>query len=344
MENKSENKAKENKKPKDVIESTNSIDLTKYPITTNTFTLTPMAIFIFLLLNILSLMIPAAMIITYFVSALHKNVFHWRLFFIFIDIIGWWTCFLLLSLLFGKLFLILLSLIHKPKEGLFKIDKNDKDYYFYCLRTAVKKYIFWVYNNFCFPWATNLAFKVCNMKADFRSTLFDGWSDLEFIEYGNNVMLGQGAVVLSSMIIGDQLLIKKVIIGDHVVLGGNAVVAPGTIIGANTTLGIWATTHIGQILEPGWIYIGRPARKYKPAEKMKEDKKKQILRRIVDTGEREPFPTETYVKKDIDTIIKKKLDAKYNDWISSEEIKNIKDLKKKYKEEKKKIKREIKDN
>ena len=39
--------------------------------------------------------------------------------------------------------------------------------------------------------------------------MFDGWSDVEFIEYGESVILGQGAVVLSSMIIGDHLLIKK---------------------------------------------------------------------------------------------------------------------------------------
>ena len=102
-------------------------------------------------------------------------------------------------------------------------------------------------------------------------------------------MLGQGAVVLSSMIIGDHLLIKKVIIGDHVVIGGNAIVAPGTIIGKSTTLGVWAVTHINQVLEPNYIYIGKPAKKYQHAHKMIEESKKQPIRRIVDTGERIPF-------------------------------------------------------
>ena len=191
--------------------------------------------------------------------------------------------------------------MHLPKEGLFKMDNKDKDYVFYCLRITVKKYLFWVWNNFCFPWCSNLAFKLCDMRADFKSTMFDGWSDVEFIEFGNNMMLGQGAVVLSSMIIRidneDYLLIKKVVIGDHVVLGGNCIVAPGTIIGKGTTLGVWTVTHINQVLEPDWIYLGRPARKYIPAKKMIEDSKKQALRRIADTGERIPFDVDQFTKK-----------------------------------------------
>ncbi len=124
--------------------------------------------------------------------------------------------------------------------------------------------------------------------------MFDGWSDVEFIDYGESIMLGQGAVVLSSMIIGDHLLIKKVKIGDHAIIGGNAIVAPGTVIGKGTTLGVWATTHVGQVLEPDWIYIGSPARKYQSARKMVEDSKKITVRRIVDTGARIPYDVEKF--------------------------------------------------
>ena len=106
-------------------------------------------------------------------------------------------------------------------------------------------------------------------------------------------MVGQGAVIMSSMIVridnDDHLLIKKVIIGDHVVLGGHSIVAPGTIIGKSTTLGIWAVTHVGQILEPNYIYIGQPAKKYQPTQKALEDSKKNFFRRIVDTNNRVPF-------------------------------------------------------
>jgi hypothetical protein len=318
-----------------------AIDITRYPITTNTFTWTLGASILYLLLFVLSVMVPFTMIITFHVSALLSNLIHWRIAFIFIDILAWWGLYILMTLFVGKLFLIILNLLHKPKEGLFKIDKKDKDFSFYCYRIAVKKYIFWVYNNFCFPWASNLAFKYCNICPSLKSTMFDGWSDLEFIEYGDNVMLGQGAVVLSSMIIGDHILFKKVIIGDHSVIGGNAIVAPGTIIGAKTTVGVWATTHIGQVLEPGWIYIGRPARKYKPAVKMAEDSRKQAIRRIVDTNERIPLEVRRYIKKDVVDIAVEKLDKLYEKWKEEEDVRSDKELKKKYKKEKKKIKRTI---
>ena len=84
---------------------------------------------------------------------------------------------------------------------------------------------------------------------------------------------------------------KKVIIGDHVVLGGNSHVAPGTIIGKNSTLGVWCVTHINQVLEPDWIYIGKPAQKYKTAHRMREESTREPLSRVVDTGERIPYST-----------------------------------------------------
>jgi acetyltransferase-like isoleucine patch superfamily enzyme len=145
---------------------------------------------------------------------------------------------------------------------------------------------------------------MCDISADFKSTMFDGWSDVEFIEYGNNIMIGQGAQVFSSIIIRieqqDYLLIKKVIVGDHVVLGGNSIVAPGTIIGKGTTLGVWTITHINQVLEPDFIYFGSPARKYQPAQKAIEESKKKAMRRIVDMGERIPYDLDQFKNKKIE--------------------------------------------
>ncbi|MFX1276185.1 MAG: acyltransferase [Promethearchaeota archaeon] len=299
-----------------------SIDLSKIPITTNAFRWSLSASFLFIILNIMSLIMPTIMILTFFSTAMKSSFLNWRILLIIIDIFVWWGLYLIVTLALGKSFLILLELIHKPKEGLFEIDKKDRDYRYYCLRIAIKKYIFWVWNNFSFPWASNFAFKICSMRtmsADFKSTMFDGWSDTEFIKYGKNIMIGQGAVVLSSIILRiknkDYLLIKEVIIGDHVVLGGNAIIAPGTIIGHSTTVGVWATTSIGQILEPNWIYYGKPAQKYKrpqwyinlqileearrQAQKIIDESKKPTLRRIVETNDRIPFDVYKYNKANL---------------------------------------------
>ena len=281
----------ENKKFK--VEDDYSIALTKIPITTNGFKWNFASSLIYLILHIFSIIMPTVMVLTFFSFAMDSNFFHFRILFIFIDILAWWGSYLLISLLLGKLFLIILKLIHKPVEGLFRIEKRNRDYSNFCLRITIKKFIFWIWNNFCFPWVSNFAFKMCDIRTDFKSTMFDGWSDVEFIEYGNNIMIGQGAQIFSSIIIRidnfDYLLIKKVIIGDHVVLGGNSIVSPGTIIGQGSTLGVWAVTQINQILDPDWIYIGYPARKYQPAQKAIEESKKKAMRRLVDSGERIPF-------------------------------------------------------
>ncbi|MBD3254370.1 MAG: hypothetical protein GF383_04715 [Candidatus Lokiarchaeota archaeon] len=284
------------KNQNDILDELNTCDLSNYPITTNAFSWTPIAIILYSLLHILSLLLPLVFILTFFDFVMMRNLYNWIFIRLFIDVLAWWGMYILSSLLFGKLFLIILKLLHKPKEGIFRIDNNNRDYQFYCLRIAVKKFVFWIWNNFCFPWVSNLAFKLCDMRADFKSTMFDGWSDVEFIDFGKSIMLGQGAVVLSSMVLNNYLLIKKVIIGDHVVIGGNAIVAPGTVIGSETTLGVWACTHINQALEPGWIYIGRPARKFQPSEKMIEESKSQAVRRIVDTGKRVPYDVNKFTR------------------------------------------------
>ena len=284
-----------------ILEDIDSFDITKYPITTNTFSWSLTASILSIFLHIFSFFIPSVMIMTFFSFAMDSFFFHWRVFIVFLDILAWWGIYILVSLFLGKMALIILKMLHTPREGLFKVDRNNKDYKYYCLRYSVKKFIFWIWNNFCFPWVSNLAFKLCNMRADYKSTLFDGWSDLEFIYFGNNMMIGQGAAVISSMILKidnqDYLLIKRVIIGDHVVLGGHSLVAPGTIIGKGTTLGIWAVTHIGQKLDPNWIYIGKPARKYQPTDKAREESKKVMVRRLVDTNERINFDIYSFKEK-----------------------------------------------
>jgi len=279
-----------------------SVNITKIPITTNGFRWTFTSSLLYLILHILSIIMPTVMVLTFFNFAMDSNYFHWRILLIFIDVMAWWGSYLIISLLMDKLFLIILKLIHTPNEGLFRIDEKNRDYSYFCLRVSVKKFIFWIWENFCFPWVSNFAFKMCDIRADFKSTMFDGWSDVEFIEFGNNIMIGQGAQIFSSIIIRidniDYLLIKKVIIGDHVVLGGNSIVSPGTIIGKGTTLGVWTVTHINQILEPDWIYIGNPARKYKSTQKAIKESKKQVMRRIVDTREKIPFDIHQYTIKD----------------------------------------------
>jgi hypothetical protein len=182
---------------------------------------------------------------------------------------------------FSKLFLILINLLHKPKEGIFKAKKGSKEFEFWQIRIQLKKISIWLLNNCPLPWMDVLAFRWFGVKVDFSSHMIDAWVDTEFISFGRKVMIGQGAVVMSSMILGKYLIIKKVYLDDYTVVGGQTSVSPGTIIGQDTVLGALSTTTFNQLLEQSWIYFGFPARKLK-VNKYAENKPGTIKRINVD--------------------------------------------------------------
>jgi len=179
-------------------------------------------------------------------------------------IISMFFIFIISCMFLSKLFLILINLIHKPREGVFRAEIGDADFEFWCLRTELKKLVMWLMRNFPIPWLDSLAFKWFGVKMDSSSHLPDAWCDIEFVKLGRRVLVGQGAVVMSSMVIGNYLIIKEVILDDYTVIGGMACVSPGTITGRDVLLGAISATVLNQLLEAGWIYFGIPAIKLKP--------------------------------------------------------------------------------
>jgi acetyltransferase-like isoleucine patch superfamily enzyme len=101
------------------------------------------------------------------------------------------------------------------------------------------------------------------VKTNFSNSLFEGWVDTEFIEFGENVVVGQASHIQSTVIMGNLLIIRKTIIEDNVRIGTHSSVMPGTHIGKNAALSSWSMTFVEQELEEGWIYHGIPARKLK---------------------------------------------------------------------------------
>ena len=206
-----------------------------------------------------------------------------------------WFVFILGCFFFSKLFLILINLIHKPREGVFRAEIGDPDFDFWCLRTEVKKIVLWLIRNWPIPWMDILAFRWFGVKMTLSSSLYDSWCDGEFVTFGRRVLIGQGATIMSSMVVGNYLIIKKVICGDYSLVGGHATVAPGTIIGEDTFVSALSTTVYSQILEPGWIYLGIPCIKLKP-NKYAESQREILMKRDVD--EEKKFEVEHEVNID----------------------------------------------
>ena len=209
-----------------------------------------------------------------------------KLLFLPIALLSMYFIFIFSCLFFSKLFLILINLIHKPREGIFRAVKGDIDFDFWCLRIELKKLALWLIRNCPLPWIDVLAFKWFGVDIDFSSHLQDSWSDVEFIKFGRGVMVGQGAVVMSSMVVGNYLIIKKIIFSDYSLIGGKSTIAPGTIFGEDTVLGAVSITTYNQFLESGWIYSGIPGRKLKP-NKYAETRRDIISR--VDVDEEKKF-------------------------------------------------------
>ncbi|MFX1310868.1 MAG: DapH/DapD/GlmU-related protein [Promethearchaeota archaeon] len=168
-----------------------------------------------------------------------------------------------ISIIFAKIILVIVNLLHKPREGIFLRHPSDKDYRYWSLRSTIKKWPIWLSHKFPFPFMDNICSKMFGVKTVYSNSLFEGWVDTEFIEFGKNVVVGQGAVVQSAVIAGNLFIIRKTIIEDNVMIGSQSVVMPGTHIKKNSILGGHSMTTIGQVLEEEWIYLGAPAKKFK---------------------------------------------------------------------------------
>ncbi|MBY8988390.1 MAG: hypothetical protein KGD61_08040 [Candidatus Lokiarchaeota archaeon] len=160
----------------------------------------------------------------------------------------------------AKIFHIIVNAIHKPRTGVFIRHPSDKDYRYWCMRNVIKKWPFWLSHKFPFPFLNNICFKVFGVKTKFSNSLFEGWVDTEFIKFGKNVVIGQGTLVQSSLIIGNLLIIKRTVIDDDVRIGSHAIVMPGTHIKRRSVLASNSVTTVNQTLDESYIYVGVPAK------------------------------------------------------------------------------------
>ncbi|MFX1388097.1 MAG: hypothetical protein ACFE9M_12845 [Promethearchaeota archaeon] len=205
--------------------------------------------------------------------------------------------------IFTKAFILIINMIHKPKEGVFRAVEGNQDYEFWRLRVELKKLVLWFMSNGPLPWVVMWGFRWFGVRIDFSSHLQDAWVDGEFIEFGRNITVGQGAVVMSSMIVGNYLIIKKVILGDHIVVGGLSHVSPGTTMGKESVLGAFSTTIPHQIIEQAWIYLGPQfARKLKP-NKYAEQRRDVIYKKLVDEEVKYEVSQEVNIDEDKKKIL-----------------------------------------
>ncbi|MBD3342802.1 MAG: hypothetical protein GF353_27135 [Candidatus Lokiarchaeota archaeon] len=193
---------------------------------------------------------------------LSAHIVYFWIFFPFLCLLAYFTS-IFSSLVAAKLLLIIINIFHPPRTGIFMRHPSDRDYRYWSLRSTIKRWPIWLSHKFPFPFLDNICFKIFGVKTKFSNSLFEGWVDTEFIDFGKNVVIGQASIVQSAVIMGNFLIIRRTIIEDNVRIGAHCVVMPGTHIGKNCILGAESFTLVEQKLEDGWIYLGTPAKKFK---------------------------------------------------------------------------------
>ena len=209
------------------------------PFTTNT--LTSKKFLIIYILIIWGSIIPTILEFYFFWKLVEKS-YSLLLILLPIQIYLDYIILVLSSIILAKIFLVIINLIHKPKEGIFERNKRNKDYYFWSLRAVVKKWPIWVSRFIPLPFVEKLNYK-----------WFD--NDSEFIELGKKIFIGKGCSIKASIILGNYLIIKRVEIKDNVIVGSNSFITPGTQLDKNTIIKAMSITKYNQKLGPNSFYI-----------------------------------------------------------------------------------------
>jgi acetyltransferase-like isoleucine patch superfamily enzyme len=168
------------------------------------------------------------------------------------------------AILFSSLFLRLINLLHFPKEGQYKRDAKDKDYFYWNLRNLIKKWSLYITATNPFPWLKNrFTLRFFGVKIGKKSICNNSWISSEFVSIGKNVILGMNSTILTFGIEQDKFLLQKIVIEDNVLIGAKCVILPGTLIKNGAILSAHSYTNYNDILEGDLIYSGHPAKSTK---------------------------------------------------------------------------------
>ncbi len=218
-------------------------------------------IFLYLLVIILSLLPFITLQYCYF-YLLWRPGFH-LIFFMGLPLNGVISIYILQlsACIFSSLLLLICKLIYKPKVGIFHRNRADKDYCYWNIRNAIKKWPLFLSATNPLPWLKNrFTLRFFGVKIGKNTICDNAWISSELVEIGTNVIIGMGASILSFGIEQDKLIIKNTRVEDDVLIGAKSVLLPGTIVEKGVKLSAHSSTDYDQVLKADKIYSGNPAK------------------------------------------------------------------------------------
>ncbi|MFX0028460.1 MAG: acyltransferase [Candidatus Hermodarchaeota archaeon] len=165
------------------------------------------------------------------------------------------------ALLFSVLFLTFINLLFPPKEGVFSRNIRDKNYLYWNLRNLSKKWALFITSSNPFPWLRNrFTLKFFGVRIGKNAICDTCWISSEFVEIGNNVIIGMGSTLLSFGIEQDKLILNKIQVEDNALIGAKCVLLPGTHLEKGAKLSAHSYTNFNDTLKENSIYLGHPAK------------------------------------------------------------------------------------
>ncbi len=160
----------------------------------------------------------------------------------------------------AKFFLLWVNLVHKPREGVFARSPADKDYRYFHLRNLIRKFALWILYSGPFPWLKEgWMHRRFGAKIGKNVVIHDAFLSLEFVELGDNVILGLGTVVMSHWYEQERFILGHVTIGKDAIIGSKAVILPLTTVGEGAVVDAESMIVPGTEIKAGDLMVGKPA-------------------------------------------------------------------------------------
>ncbi|MFA5743741.1 MAG: DapH/DapD/GlmU-related protein [Candidatus Nanoarchaeia archaeon] len=80
------------------------------------------------------------------------------------------------------------------------------------------------------------------------------------IDMGNNCVIGKNSILSAHYIVGNNIKIRKIKIGNNVTIGLNSIISPGVIIEDNVLVKINSFVKPNTVLKKNSVYAGNPAK------------------------------------------------------------------------------------
>ena len=161
------------------------------------------------------------------------------------------------ALLISILFLAIIKVLHAPKEGVFTRDIHDKDYFYWNLRNLIKKWPLYLTASNPFPWFKNrFTLRWFGVKIGKKCMCDNAWISSEFVSIGKNCIITAMVIIGGSVVIGDNCWV-----GANSTIKDNLKIADRTYIGTGTNV-------VKDIVEPGFVWTGNPARAMRPSDEL----------------------------------------------------------------------------